>query len=427
MPDIDQSILILSGARGDTRRYRAFHLYEQARLLGLNCQLAHVADRSFTEKVEASRIVMIHRAPYDDQITSLEREIHRKNGRLIQDLDDLIFDPTAFKYIHSPDFADPIRASLFQEEMSFNRKTLEVCDMILTSTEYLAESVRQLGKPLRVHRNAFSFEMLAYSENAYASRKSRPDRIVIGYASGTATHNQDFALVKPELQAMLRRHPNVELWIVGPLDPGNDWGSLNNQVRRLKLVPWRKLPEIQVQFDINLAPLQIDNPFGQSKSEIKYVEAALLRIPTVASPSDAYKYAIRNADNGFLAGDPQEWQQILEELIEHSELRTSVGERAYQDVVLRYHPLVRAHELSGTLNSLLGDRFGSPAIDVPSNISQNSMAQPFWSCAELERFPNLIQRGIYTLRYRNFRTLLQQIWIYFRRMVSPLFPYKNNS
>jgi glycosyltransferase involved in cell wall biosynthesis len=427
MPDIDQSILILSGARGDTRRYRAFHLYEQAHLLGLNCQLAHVTDPRLSEKVESSGIVVIHRASFNNQIEWLEREIHRKNGRLIQDLDDLIFDPTAFKYIHSPDFADPIRANLFQEEMSLYRKTLDVCDMILTSTEYLAESVRQLGKPLRVHRNAFSFEMLACSENAYASRKSRPDRMVIGYASGTATHNQDFALVKPVLQAILRRHPNVELWIVGPLDPGNNWGSLNNQVRRLKLVPWRKLPKIQVQFDINLAPLQIDNPFGQSKSEIKYVEAALLRIPTVASPSDAFKYAIRNADNGFLAGDPKEWQQFLEELIEHPELRVSVGERAYQDVMMRYHPLVRAHELFGTLNSLLGDKFGSPVINLTSNTSQDRMAQPFWSCAELERSPNLIQRGLYTLRYRNFRTLLQQMWIYFRRMVSPLFPYKNNS
>ena len=423
----EPSLLIMSGVQGDPRRYRTYHLYEQTRLLGLESQLSHVTDRQYRHKVVASGIVIIHRASFNSQIAWLEREIHQKNGRLIQDLDDLIFDPAAFKYISSADFADPIRTSLYQEEMLLNRKTLDACDIVLTSTEYLAECVRQLGKPVRVHRNAFSFEMLAISENAYASRKLRPDKIVIGYASGTATHNQDFALIKPVLHAILDRHPNVELWIVGLLDPGNDWGNLNSQIRRLKLVPWRNLPEIQVHFDINLAPLCVDNPFGQSKSEIKYMEAALLRIPTVASPSNAFKYAIRNADNGFLAGDSQEWEQVLEGLIDMQNTRIRVGESAYQDVMLRYHPSVRARELLGTLNSLLGESYKFPNIDSTTNLSQKSMLQSFWSSAELERSPNLIQRGVYTLRYRNLRTLLQQIWIYIRRLVSPLFPYRINS
>jgi glycosyltransferase involved in cell wall biosynthesis len=425
MTDIDPSILILSGAQGDTRRYRTFHLYEQTRLLGLDSQLSHVTDRKLREKVESSGIVIIHRAPFNGQIAWLESEIHRKSGSLIQDLDDLLFDPSAFKFINSVDFADPIRTSLFQEEMRLNRKTLEACDFVLTSSEYLAEYVRQLGKPVRVHRNAFSIELLERSESAYTSRKLNPDKIVIGYASGTATHNEDFAQIKPVLQAILSHHPAVELWIIGPLDPGNDWGSLNNQLRRLKLVPWRKLPEIQAQFDINLAPLRINNPFGQSKSEIKYVEAALLRVPTIASPSDAFKYAISHADNGFLAGETHEWEQVLESLIEQPGLRTRVGERAYQDAKLHYHPLVRAHELVDTLKSMLGEKFDLPQDDLSTNQSQNKLLQSFWSSAELERSPTLIQRGLYTLRYRNLRTLLQQIWIYIRRMVSPLFPYRN--
>jgi glycosyltransferase involved in cell wall biosynthesis len=425
MTDNNPSILIISGARGDTRRYRTFHLYEQTRLLGLDSQLSHVMDRHFREKVESSVIVIIHRAAFNRQIAWLEAEIHQKNGRLIQDLDDLIFDPTAFRYINSVDFADPIRATLYQEEMGLNRKTLQACDIVLTSTDYLAECVRPLGKPVRIHRNAFSNELYKLSEQAYASRKSRSDKIVIGYASGTSTHNQDFALIKPALQAILGRHPNVELWLIGPLDPGNDWGSLNNQIRKLKLVPWRNLPEIQAQFDINLAPLRIDNPFGQSKSEIKYMEAGLLRIPTIASPSEAFRFAIRHADNGFLAGDPQEWENILEGLINQPELRTNVGDKAYQDVKLHYHPLVRARELVVTLNSMLGEKFELPGSDLITDQSQDGSSQSFWSSAELEHSPTLIQRGLYTLKYRNLRTLLQQVWIYIRRMVSPIFPYRN--
>ncbi len=421
----DPSILILSGARGDTRRYRTFHLYEQTRILGLNSQLSHVTDSKLSKKVASADIMIIHRAAYNHQIAWLEKEIHRKNGILIQDFDDLIFDPTAFKYINSVDFADPIRASLYQEEMGLNRKTLELCDTALTSTDYLADYIRPLEKPVHVHRNAFSLAMLECSENAYASRKLRLEKIVIGYASGTSTHNQDFALIKPVLMEILSRHPNVELWIVGPLDPGQDWGSLKGQIRKIDLVPWRRLPEIQMQFDINLAPLRIDNPFGQSKSEIKYVEAALLRIPTIASPSKAFRVAIRQADNGFLAGELQEWQQTMKTLIEQPTLRATVGERAYQDVWQHYHPSVRARELVETLHSMLGLNFKLPNNDLNNSDSQSQLLDTFWRKPDLERSPNLIQRGLYTLRYRNLRTLLQQVWIYFRRMVSPIFPYRN--
>ncbi len=426
MNDSGPSILIISGARGDTRRYRTFHLYEQTRLLGLHSQLSHFTDGKLSEKVKSSDIVIIHRAAYNRQIAWLEKEIHQKNGKLIQDFDDLIFDPTAFKYINSVDFADPIRASLYQEEMGLNRKTLDLCDIALASTDYLADCVRPLGKPVHIHRNAFSLEMLLCSENAYASHKLRPDKIVIGYASGTSTHNQDFALVKPALMEILSDHPNAELWFVGPLDPGADWGRLDHQIRRINLVPWRKLPEIEAQFDINLAPLRIDNPFGQSKSEIKYVEAALVRIPTIASPSEAFKFAIRPADNGFLAGDLLEWQKTIESLIEQPTLRTTIGERAYQDVKLHYHPTVRARELGVTLNSMLGQLFELQNNVLDASASQTWLLGSSWNKPELERSPTLIQRGIYTLRYRNIRTLLQQVWIYFRRMVAPIFPYRNS-
>ena len=425
MKNSGPTILILSGARGDTRRYRTFHLYEQTRLLGLHSQLSHVTDGKISEKVKSSDIVIIHRAAYNRQIAWLEKEIHQKNGKLIQDFDDLVFDPTAFKYINSVDFADPIRASLYQEEMGLNRKTLDVCDICLTSTNYLAGCIHSLGKPVHVHRNAFSLEMLEGSEAAYASRKFTPDKIVIGYASGTSTHNQDFALIKPALQEILSGHPNAELWLVGSLDPGEDWGKLDNQIRRIKLVPWRNLPEILARFDINLAPLCIDNPFGQSKSEIKYLEAALVRIPTIASPSEAFKYAIRQADNGFLAGNLLEWQKTMQSLIEQPTLCTTVGERAYQDVKLHYHPSVRARQLVETLNSMIDQKFDQQNTLLINGVSQTELLESFWNKPDLERSPTLIQRGLYTLKYRNLRTLLQQVWIYFRRMVAPIFPYRN--
>jgi glycosyltransferase involved in cell wall biosynthesis len=417
------SLLVLSGVQGDPRRYRTFHLYEQACLANLNCQLSHVTDPAIRKKIKASNIVLIHRASYDSLIAWIVEEIRRKDGILIFDIDDLVFDMDAIKFIDSPDFADPVRQALYQENIQLTRRTLEFSNTVTTSGKFLMQRVKQLGKPAHVHRNAFSSEMLVCSENAYHNRKTKQRQIVIGYASGTPTHDQDFALIKPSLKSVLSRHPDAKLVLVGTVDPGRDWGNVEGQIRRISRLPWRKLPEIQVQFDINLAPLRMNNPFGQSKSEIKYVEAGLLRVPTIASSNDAFKQAIRHEDNGFLAEDSEEWEGLLEKLIAQPQMRIEMGERAHRDVLQRYHPNVRSRELVELVNLITNNRYKLAYTDSPATTKAERL-QLLWRNANLERTPTLIQRAWYTVRYRNFATLVKQVWIYFRRMVAPIFPYR---
>jgi glycosyltransferase involved in cell wall biosynthesis len=249
---------------------------------------------------------------------------------------------------------------------------------------------------------------------------------VIGYASGTPTHDQDFALIKPALRSILQRNPDVELWLVGHLDPGENWGEVGDRIKKVNLVPWRNLPGIQAGFDINLAPLQVDNPFGQSKSEVKYIEAALLRVPTVASPSDSYQFAIRDGHNGCLRSSPQEWEECIEKLHDDHALRAELGSHAYQDVITHYHPLVRARQIVEILNTIAANRYQFRYNPSAMEMSDEKKPQKFWSSAIIESTPTLFQRGIYTLKYRDFQTLLKQVWIFIRRSVSPIFPFPNS-
>ena len=415
-------ILLLSGVRGDTRRYRTVHLYEQLGLVGLDCTLSHISDPRLRAYARQADIVMIHRSPWDGQVKWLVQTLRERGGLLIQDTDDLVFDPTAFEFIDSPDFADPVRAALYQEDMRRNHATLEASDAVTASTDYLAERARGLGKPAWVHRNAFSLEMLARSEQAYRQRQSHPDQVVIGYASGTPTHNRDFALVKPALQEILRRYPKTELHLIGSLDPGGDWGTLADRIRHYPLVPWRELPALLAAFDINLAPLRGDNPFGQSKSEIKYMEAALVRVPTVASRTAAFQHAIQPGENGLLAG---EWLNCVEELVAQPERRMEMGEKAYADVMARYHPAARAAELVNTLNQIAQGCRHAPlwAEDQLPRVAPSVSSQP-WVATRLERSPSLFQLAAHNLRYRGVRTLSLQAWVFLRRLAAPVFPYR---
>lgn len=418
------SILVLSGVQGDTRRYRTFHFYEQLRLAGIDCQLSHVTDPDLPGKVVQAGIVLFHRVTLDTCMKRLFQVIEARRSLCLLDVDDLVFDPSAFRWIDSPDFQDPLRAALYQEDMRRNRLALEKCQAVTASTDYLAEQVRALGKPAWVHRNAFSLEMLALSRVAFQAKPAPASRLVIGYASGTPTHDRDFEVAKPALQQVMRRYPQVELWIVGPLDPGRDWEGLESRVRRHRFLPWRQLPALLAQFDINLAPLVLDNPFARSKSEIKYVEAGLVHVPTVASPTQAFCHAIRDGENGFLASSPLEWEDKLRQLVEDADLRRAMGESAWEDVLQRYHPEVRLAELLPILDEIslhfLGRRFTESL--VRSSVSLEPAGYAIGP--EVERTPTLVQRGLYSLRYRGLRTLLVQVWVYLRRLAAPVFPFR---
>jgi len=424
-------VLIISGAKGDTRRYRCFHLYEQLRLADLDCQVHLITEWNILNKVNWQDMVIFHRVIEDRLSDRIFSAISQLGGVALMDVDDFLFDETAYQWINSPDFQDPIRASLYQEEMGRFRNALQLCQGVLASTDFLAQRVKSLNIPVWVHRNAFSLEMLALSKSAFEGKSKSKDTVVIGYGSGTPTHNRDFAMIKPALVKILEKYPQTELYLVGAIEAGKDWGKLADRIKHYPLVHWRELPSMLANFDINLAPLVSDNPFAQSKSEIKYMEAGLVKVPTVASPTDAFRYAIRPNENGFLAATEEEWVAALSMLVEQEGLRVATGEQAYEDVIERYHPAVRSMELMKTLDGI-NQAFPGRAyqkIDAGKSTSviafnlQGKDMHDFSVSRQLESLPALIQRGIYSIHYRGIGTLLRQIWIQIRRWAEPLFPF----
>ena len=419
------NFLVISGAKGDTRRYRAFHLYQQFRLAGADGALSHLTDPRLPVQVDQAEVVVLHRVPCNSYVEQIIARVHARGGLVLVDIDDLIFDQHAFQWIDSPDFSDPVRAALYQENMRRHRRTMEKSDAVLASTHFLAERVRALGKPCLVHRNAFSMELGALSQAAYEKRRAAAQHVVIGYASGTLTHNQDFALVRPALIQILERFPQAELWLLGAIDGGSAWGSAGARVRRIPLVPWRELPDLLAQLDINLAPLVMDNPFSQSKSEIKYMEAGLVGVPTIASPTAAFRYAIRPDENGLLAADENEWKESLAKLVADPLRRRDLGEAARRHVLDEYSPLTRAAELRNQFKEIgqqigrpdLAQVFGQPIVD-PSG------ADPFAIPIHLEQHPTLIEMGFYAIRRGEYTRLLGMIWVQIRRLLAPVFPFK---
>lgn len=415
-------VLILSGVLGDTRRYRALHLLQQLRLAGVDCSLGHISDPNAARLAADARVLVLQRVGDTPLARSLLDQVHRSGGVALYDTDDLIFDPQAFQWIHSPDFKMAMRRSLYQQDMLLQRALLQACDGCLVSTDYLAGLVRPVsGKPVWVHRNAANVEMAGISETFFNRRRPPDGRVIIGYASGTPTHSRDFALVAPALRQLLRAHSQAELWVIGHLHLDDSWREFGARVRTFNAVKWRDLPARLADLDINLAPLAQDNPFSQSKSEIKWMEAALVGVPTIASATDAFQYAIRDGQNGLLVHTDADWLPALERLLD-ADYRERLGAAARDAALAGYLPLQRARDALNLLNNTAAGLNLAERWQFRPLLKGSLGAYAFTAAEEKE--PSLWQMGLYNLRQRGAGVLARRVLIQARRFLARWFPFK---
>jgi glycosyltransferase involved in cell wall biosynthesis len=400
-------VLFVYSYSGGPQRYRCIHPAEQLALRGIGCSLCSVTDPSLDERAEQSAVLVLHRVPADRQVERLIRKARGNGSIVLFDTDDLLFDPSQWGRMRKPSDLHVVDCVLAKDEARRFAKTIHLSDSCIVSTDYLAARVVALGCRAWVVRNAFSLEMLSISERALDERPDATGKFVIGYASGSRTHNRDFEEVAPALREILSRHREAELWIVGHLQLPPEWDTLSPRVRRVPFVPWQELPRILSRFDVNIAPLESGDPFCNAKSEIKWMEAALVGTPTVASRTDAFEHAIEQGETGFLAASPDEWFEHLETLTRDPDLRRKMGEQAREAALSAYHPAVRGKELIQTLNAigeLVHGRRLWPECEMSTKLQSGVLSTCDEEGSRLE--PTFFRKALYSLRNRGLLDFL---------------------
>ena len=180
-----------------------------------------------------------------------------------------------------------------------------------------------------INRNTASEEMCALSKEALKNKTRKDDHVGIGYFSGSLTHNDDFELVLPALTKVMEKYPQVQLHVVGELDLPEALQQYKARVVSHPFVDWKKLPSLIAEVDINLAPLE-QSIFNEAKSENKWVEAALVKVPTVASNVGAFQRMIVSGETGILCDTEDEWVEQLSRLVEDKKERERIAENAHR-------------------------------------------------------------------------------------------------
>jgi hypothetical protein len=208
--------------------------------------------------------------------------------------------------------------------------------------------------------------------------------IRIGYAGGSRTHQRDFALCVAAVAGILRAYSECRLVIFrseqyGALVNVDEFpalAELGDQIEWRELVPHAQLPFELARFDINLAPLEVDNPFCEAKSELKFFEAALVDVPTIASPTGPFRRAVRHGETGLLAFTESEWREAMERLIGDPALRRDMGRNARRDVLWRFGPEHATQSMELLIDLLKGGRAGARAFETRVRRAQSVPVAP---------------------------------------------------
>jgi glycosyltransferase involved in cell wall biosynthesis len=366
--------LILAGCPHATvTLYRCIHLQEQLARLGVASTVQDWQDQRLLVEADSYDLLVLQRVAMTANLRFLIDRLRARGKTVIFDTDDLVFEPAMTVWHRGVAQLKAEEQTLYQEGVQRTLAALEASDIVFTASSLLAELAQRHGKPAYVHRNAVGSEMQALGDQLYARRRGIPtpapsprmgegrgggesrgggETLIIGYGSGTPTHDVDFAETVPALLDVMARHEHVQLWLVGPLELPAALAIFGDRIHRYPLMDWRSYLELASRFDLALAPLEPGNLFCRAKSEIKFVEAGLLGIPVVASHIDPYTDVIDHGKNGLLAGNIAAWMEALEMLIVHPELRTQMGRAARQMVTENYSLEARTADLAQLLTQL---------------------------------------------------------------------------
>lgn len=284
-------------------------------------------------RMQFATVVIFYRVPYTHEAHRLYAEAHRLGLRVGFDIDDLVFDIEAYAGNSNLKSLCAVERQNLLNGALLYQNALAAADFSIASTPKLQSYMRKYCKgPSYVVPNCICQQQNA-NEDAFPLGVD--GRLVIGYGSGTTTHNLDFRLCADAVLRILKECSNVVFVLHGMLKLPVSFEEVKEQIIRVDFVPFEDYVKAIGRFDINLIPLE-RGAFNDCKSNIKYLEASLMCVPSVASPCAEFCSVINDGVTGFLADNTDDWYLKLRRLIESKNLRSKIGEQARELVLSRY-------------------------------------------------------------------------------------------
>ncbi|GBQ13602.1 glycosyltransferase [Swaminathania salitolerans LMG 21291] len=238
------------------------------------------------------------------------------------------------------------------------RVALEMCDFAIGSTPALVSQLERCapGKRVYMHRNGLD----SRHRRVYLGAEPRydNDKVTVFYGSGTKAHKEDFNdLIEPALIAAHKSYPGkIRLLVCGYIP---DVYRLRASGVEIVEIPGMLEAEnfwtLLRSADINVAVLK-PGKLTNTKSEIKWLEAAMLGIPSIVSRTQTYEEILTDREDGLLCSTLAEWESAFKYLISSPDTRQKIGSNALRKALARYSEEHMEHNIKAVLDDACARR-----------------------------------------------------------------------
>lgn len=239
---------------------------------------------------------------------------------IVYDTDDLCFDRRYFNIKNVPGIGQTSVSNqewLLGGSLDGQESIIKSAFMGTGPTKRITDSMYEIGaKNVLTLRNVLPSWMHQQARDFRKTPRKSIRGINILYASGSNTHQEDFAEALSGIFSFLSKNKESKLSILGfcPFNLKDIWSEISDQVVIYPKVKHKDLLEVHSRFDVAIAPLKL-NEFTEGKSALKFVHAASLGIPCLATPSEPFRSAMAQEFSELLVRD-NDWEKSLTMLID---------------------------------------------------------------------------------------------------------------
>jgi glycosyltransferase involved in cell wall biosynthesis len=283
-----------------------------------------IADKGINEDIaQWADVYVLENCVNKEGIALLYTYQQERGKKIVSDWDDFIYSNESSPHKKIQEITD------FPE---VSKVVLKISDMVTVTTDYLKNKYSEYNKNIEVLDNFMDMDRWDKPKKENKSKK-----IKIGWA-GSLTHYEDLAMIAKPLKKVMREFPSVQLVIVGDTRFKEMFKGYN--VETMFGVPFEYWPDKLngLQWDIGIAPL-VDNEFNRCKSNIKWQEYSIAKIPGIYSPivyEKTSSHVIFDGKIGMTANSEKEWYMCLRNYIVCKNLRKDVASRAYSFARMEY-------------------------------------------------------------------------------------------
>lgn len=322
--------------------YRVEHPARALEGEGWQTAMLRLNDPSALAHLDTADVVVVFRGRWGEPFAAIRERCTSRGIPLVYDVDDLLFEPqiTAAGCIAFLDGLPPAEQQRWITESADYRRALEESDAAVLTTAPLAAAAATHCAKVFILPNALDRRM----EQAAAAALSTPrpsaadGRPRLVFASGTPTHHRDFAVAAEAVARIFARRPEPTLVVIGHLDPMSYpmLQPFGDRIDRRPRVPLDDLFRELAGCDINLCPLERGNPFCEAKSAVRWLTAAVVGRPSIASPTQPLRDAVIDGVTGLIADDVEDWESALTRLLDDPQLVDGMGAAARRDALARF-------------------------------------------------------------------------------------------